>query len=899
MDLIGRQEQLAFLDQFTSQQPAPSEPQIIVLIGEPGSGKTALINYAFARMSSRRFRLTGQEALQKVSLAAASHMLSMLAGADVLEVPTYDGLGPIQIYERAWRQLSTEDTVVFIDDLQWVDELSMGLIHYLISGSQSYDRALKLVIATRPGSDASAFVDAMERGGVSCIVSHLQALGEPEGTELIRAVRPEVGLPQASEIWRRAGGNPYWMIAISRDPDTRIQGSVLEARLRGASDDTREALSTLAVLGRPVHLPHVAEMLGWERARANAAVGDLEVRGLVGRTEAGRVSMIHDLIREAIVESMSDSVSASAHRRIVDWLEAESEGRETAIESIEHRMAAGLPAVEKALELTRSANRLILGEDGLATLARVADSAIDFDEDLLTELAILASDMGAAEIAMGRWAIVFHQSSDDEIRLWAALQASWEAMSQEEPALARRWLDLANQLPVEHPVLLAERAAVSAQLLMFHEHRREQGAKLAAEAVALSDSFENGDWRGRVWNAGNVRIHALQAQHDALMMAKEHESALAIAEVMAGTAESLPDRLAALINSVMTLRHLGRTEEAAAVGTTVWAEAIRSAQLSVAARIAPWLAGALIELGRLDEGRDVAEEGRHIARRLGMIRSENLSAARSRIIELLTGDWHSALQKVESEIETDEDPHWRLGAREILASYLQLLVPDSSARAIAEMEAAVADALDADCTRCLTDVLVTGGLIAARSGDRDAASRWLERYQELGVVSDAYLDATLDHIGALITEDIEHLERVVAHYEAGGRQMNAIWARFDLARILTRENTVGAASEVLRSVAEDADRIGAVAFRELAEKGLRSLGARTWRRGAGSGTSGLTERESEIALMVASGASNPEIADSLFLSRKTIERHVSNILAKTGARNRTELARKWGAAEPG
>ena len=41
----------------------------------------------------------------------------------------------------------------------------------------------------------------------------------------------------------------------------------------------------------------------------------------------------------------------------------------------------------------------------------------------------------------------------------------------------------------------------------------------------------------------------------------------------------------------------------------------------------------------------------------------------------------------------------------------------------------------------------------------------------------------------------------------------------------------------------------------------------------------------------AAGNSNPEIANALFLSRKTIERHVSNILARTNARNRTELAR--------
>ena len=47
----------------------------------------------------------------------------------------------------------------------------------------------------------------------------------------------------------------------------------------------------------------------------------------------------------------------------------------------------------------------------------------------------------------------------------------------------------------------------------------------------------------------------------------------------------------------------------------------------------------------------------------------------------------------------------------------------------------------------------------------------------------------------------------------------------------------------------------------------------------------------KIAILVAAGNTNPEIADRLFLSRKTIERHVSNVLARTGARNRTDLAR--------
>jgi DNA-binding NarL/FixJ family response regulator len=83
--------------------------------------------------------------------------------------------------------------------------------------------------------------------------------------------------------------------------------------------------------------------------------------------------------------------------------------------------------------------------------------------------------------------------------------------------------------------------------------------------------------------------------------------------------------------------------------------------------------------------------------------------------------------------------------------------------------------------------------------------------------------------------------------------------------------------------------MGALSERQLAVQMLRRLGVRTWRRAPTCGAV-LTDRELKIATLVAGGASNPEIAGSLFLSRKTIERHVSNILGKLGARNRTELA---------
>jgi DNA-binding CsgD family transcriptional regulator len=88
--------------------------------------------------------------------------------------------------------------------------------------------------------------------------------------------------------------------------------------------------------------------------------------------------------------------------------------------------------------------------------------------------------------------------------------------------------------------------------------------------------------------------------------------------------------------------------------------------------------------------------------------------------------------------------------------------------------------------------------------------------------------------------------------------------------------------------------------RAAASQLLRAVGVRAWRptRHVVEATSGgLTERELEIGRMVAMGASNPEIAEAMFVSRKTVERHVSNILAKTGTRNRAELAARLASSQ--
>jgi DNA-binding NarL/FixJ family response regulator len=90
---------------------------------------------------------------------------------------------------------------------------------------------------------------------------------------------------------------------------------------------------------------------------------------------------------------------------------------------------------------------------------------------------------------------------------------------------------------------------------------------------------------------------------------------------------------------------------------------------------------------------------------------------------------------------------------------------------------------------------------------------------------------------------------------------------------------------------EELERVGAHGYRAEAQRALRRLGRRTAPRADGAGDLGsLSEREREIAELVARGRTNREIAAMLYVSEKTVERHLSMAFTKLGVARRTELA---------
>jgi DNA-binding CsgD family transcriptional regulator len=137
-----------------------------------------------------------------------------------------------------------------------------------------------------------------------------------------------------------------------------------------------------------------------------------------------------------------------------------------------------------------------------------------------------------------------------------------------------------------------------------------------------------------------------------------------------------------------------------------------------------------------------------------------------------------------------------------------------------------------------------------------------------------------ERAAARLTRALEALSELNLPHEAGR-------ARLELARTLAEGSPEAAAAEAKLALGAF-ERLGAAREADAAAALLRELGAggRPWPRGHGK----LTKRESEVLPLVAAGLSNADIAERLYISRRTAEHHVASIISKLGLRNRAEAA---------
>jgi DNA-binding CsgD family transcriptional regulator len=555
--------------------------------------------------------------------------------------------------------------------------------------------------------------------------------------------------------------------------------------------------------------------------------------------------------------------------------------------------------LDLALRLARSSQRNLLGPDGLNFLARIPDEADPFDADTLAlheEIASLATDLAEHEHALARWSLVAERSESPLQRAAALLAASKAAYAVARVDDARRLLERSRATGVADDVLELEQRTHEGEIRLWLEQRAAEGPALARAAVdaanrlaAAAGGVDALDARAR-----RAYLGALELEYEAGVVQNDVDMMLRSADARAAAAGGfdLESYLAASVAACLALRWAGDVGEAVRRLRSVWTEAHRHVFPRLAVDAGFWLTRALEVAGELDEAERVAREASALAARAG-----DLPRARHRItkvafeVALVRGNPWPALERYEQEAAAEPSEHQRIVVLGDLAVATARLKGPAAAAVVREHVAAAQSCAETvGCRRCSGDLLLGAGEALARIGHRDNARTLLAAWDR-DVDSDQLNVLRRSHAGALAEEDprarAAQLESALGDTEATPFRLQALWIRFDLGVALGEAGDERAAAELERAAAE-AQQIGAGTITELAGRALRSLGVRTWRRATAGAP--LTERELDVARLVAEGATNREIAQLLFLSPKTIERHVSNVFKKIGVRNRAELA---------
>jgi DNA-binding NarL/FixJ family response regulator len=336
---------------------------------------------------------------------------------------------------------------------------------------------------------------------------------------------------------------------------------------------------------------------------------------------------------------------------------------------------------------------------------------------------------------------------------------------------------------------------------------------------------------------------------------------------------------------------MGRLAEALERSERVYREAQQRVIPRLTLEGGYWLATFLLQRGRVAEADDIVAANVELASRIGdEARGRHSIERLASEIDFYRRDWRSGVKRL-LVYAGGASTHARIELHQLAALWIAFVGgSDLADEVLVQLEAARACADAAGCPRCATELRLATADAFAHIGRRaeaaDSLADWTDM-QPNPQPRDRYVQRRVEAFlpGSM---SVDLLDAAARDADELGFGLDALWTRLDLGAALAVSDR-SRAKDVLAAVAELADEWGAQTVVEATGKRLRSLGVRTWRRGITRGAA-LTEREHAIAQLIAEGASNPEIAQQLFLSRKTVERHVSNVLQKAGVRNRAELA---------
>lgn len=835
----GELEQL--LDALATALRGPGSG--IAVSGESGAGKSSVIAAALDR--ARGFRvLRGQcEPLQTPRPLGPFRELGLRAVDEA--VGTDARLGDYG--EALFTELAAEPTVLVVEDLHWADEASAELLRFL---ARRVEAAPLLLVLTYRDTEVGVRHPARPLLGDFAVLDGVRTLAlAPLTVDAVATAVSGTGLDPA-RVHAVTGGNPFFVAQVAREPDRPLPSSVRDAVLARLADvelDDLEVLQLVACAPDRLDarlLPHVGVDL--------ATLRRLEETALLAYDEVG-LAYRHELARLAVESTIPPGGAVGLHVRLIE-----------ALESLDQRD----PAV-----LTHH-----------AVAARDSARATTYAQAAADEAVATASNREAAaflEIALDHLPSSVEPAQRAGLLLQHSLQLYVTGRIPEAIASARASVPAAEAAGL--PAMVAEAYSVLA-ILEYHSARRHHVDVHMARALEIAESAEVPVTLVRTaFNDGFLAMLGSDLDRAGRAAARVQDLAAQLDLDEYVTAGHLLEALIGAVGGDQDAR-----ERALELGRTArdrgWDE--------LGSRAYDVVAFADIVQGNLRGLQEVVDAGIAHADRRDLPVSRLWIVSARATLHLLLGRWNAAVEDAESVLE---------GARlpgcmhpDLVIATVRMRRGDAEVDRHTESMYAAAQGLD-ECMRILeAHVVLAEAVWLTGRGD----SRVLEAAGRLALVGSApdtrwpagHLAVWLRRLGIPFEEPADIPEPFRSsldgrHSDAAewwrrsGNPFNEALARFDSDDLEERLRAVTILDRLGAGGAADRLR------RQLRQEGVTSVPKRptdTTRANPG----GLTNRQLEVARMLARGMTNTEIATEVWISPKTAEHHVSAVLAKLGLPNR-------------
>lgn len=790
-----------------------------------------------------------------------------------------------------------------VDDGQWADVLSLRFLAFVVKRAEGLPLLVALARRDRPGDEPPDALAAVLSGPASVI--RPAALSETAvGALLAEAIGQELGDEAVLEAARLTAGNPLYVRELA-DSLASAGGAVSDDPLRLLRDAAPAAISrrvrtTLArmdatargiaigtaILGDDVPLHRVARLTDMSSERAILAADELVSADILQVGEP--LSFRHPLVRQAVLESVQPRARALAHAHAARLLTADGEPPQRAAIHLLEADPMGDPDVVRTLRAAARAATDEGAHEGAVGILRRALRELPTSTDrpeMLNELAVAETLSGNPEAALIDFEEAFRTSPPPE-------QPSDGASIYAALLINRGKFDAAKALVERVAETLSDnerRLILEAQLFSWAldiPAARERLARIAAGLTGQS--------------AAERLVLGLQASEAAKAGKATASQAAAIVEAALGNGRLLAElgpnspiylRLLAevgglrepdgeydreLASAVAEARRRGawtglafaltfRAGNAWKRGQFVTAEAEARTACEIAIEMG-WLAGApgplvsLVEI--LNEVGDCAE-------------AERLLDANGFLGALPEGLFFSAL----------------LGARgrlRILQGRLEEGIADlEENRARLREMGSVAPISLADVSKTLVPALMQVGREEEARELADEALRRARFFDQPRYLASTLRAHALTGLGG---PDMDELMEAAAIWESIDSAIGLARTLVEIGWALRRQRKPAAAREPLRRALDLARACGMRPLAERAEHELRAAGARP-RRDRITGRDALTATERRVAQLAIEGLTNRQIAETLFVTRKTVESHLDHTFNKLGIHARRELER--------